>query len=475
MVSNRVPSAAALDPNGGGAVAVGGLVSAVRASLAETGGVWLGWSGRASRGRAQEGGRPNVARTPGPVELATIDLTSDESNLFYTGFANRTLWPILHGLIERAQIRRDTYRAYRRVNRRYARALSDILAPDDVVWVHDYHLFPVARELRRGGWDGKIGFFLHTPFPAADAFSVLPWSTEILESMLAYDLIGVHTRRYLVNLVDALGAELGGDWNGRDFARRGESARLGVFPIGIDPRPFQDAARTSSETLAGALGLSPDERVIIGVDRLDYTKGIPHRLEAFQTLLDRHRDLRGRVTLVQIANPSRARVPEYVSEREKVERLTGRVNGAYSEGGWLPVRYLYRYFSQETLAAFYRDASVNMVTPLRDGMNLIAKEYVASQTDDPGALILSEFAGAAAELTDALIVNPFDVDGAASALYDALAMPENERRERWERMNRLIQSRTAAWWSGEFTAALLAAPSQSRLEMYAERGLQRQD
>ena len=469
MVSNRVPTAAALDPNGGGAVAVGGLVSAVRASLAETGGIWLGWSGRASRGRSRQDGRPVVNRTPGAVELATIDLTSDESNLFYTGFSNRTLWPILHGLIERAQIRRDTYRAYRRVNRLFARALADILAPDDVVWVHDYHLFPVARELRREGWGGKTGFFLHTPFPAADAFSVLPWSTEMLESMLAYDLIGVHTRRYFLNLVDALGAELGGDWNGRDFAYRGESARLGVFPIGIDPRAFQTAARTSSETLAGALGLSPDERVVIGVDRLDYTKGIPHRLEAFQTLLDRHRDLRGRVTFVQIANPSRARVPEYMGEREKVERLAGRVNGAYSDGGWVPVRYLYRYFSQETLAAFYRDARVSMVTPLRDGMNLVAKEYVASQTGDPGALILSEFAGAAAELTDALTVNPFDVDGAAEALFQALTMPLDERRARWERMNRLILERTAAWWSGEFTAELTAAPTQTRSELYAER------
>ena len=453
MVSNRVPTAAALAPDGGGTESVGGLVSALRSSLTETGGLWLGWSGRAAPRRAHERS-PRIAETAGAVELATIDLTPDEADLFYSNFSNRTIWPLLHGFIERVQIRRDSYRAYRSVNRRYARALADLLTEGDIVWVHDYHLFPVARDLRREGWDGKIGFFLHTPFPAADVFSVLPWASEILEAMLAYDLIGVHTRRYFLNLADALTSEIGGEWNGRDFVHRGESARLGVFPIGIDPRPFQAAARSSSESLHQTLGLPADQRVIIGVDRLDYTKGIPHRLEAFSALLDRHPDMRGRVTFLQISNPSRASVPEYARERAAVERLAARVNGLYSDGGWVPVRYLYRYFSQEALAAFYRDARVNLVTPLRDGMNLIAKEYVASQTDDPGALVLSRFAGAAEELTDALIVNPFDIDGAASALRQALEMPADERRARWERMNSLIEKRTASWWSDAFTNTL---------------------
>ena len=452
MVSNRVPSASDLDPTSRGAGAVGGLVSAVRASLIETGGMWVGWSGRTAPRRSRAGAE--VARTPGAVELATIDLTADESNLFYTGFSNRTLWPILHSFIERTQFRHDTYRAYRRVNRRYAQALSSVLRDDDVVWIHDYHLFPLGEELRRLGWSGRLGFFLHTPFPAADIFSVLPWSRDLLAAMLSYDLVGVHTRRYILNLVDAFGSALGGDWNGRDFAYGGRSTRLGVYPIGIDPSTFQDAARSSGESLKGMLGLDPATRVIIGVDRLDYTKGIPHRLQAFSRMLDQHRHLHGKVAFVQISNPSRARLPEYVREREAVERLVGEINGRYSEGGWIPLRYLYRYFTQENLATFYRDADVNMVTPLRDGMNLIAKEFVVSQVAEPGVLLLSSLAGAADELTDAVIVNPFDIDGMARSLYDALQMPPAERRSRWQRMNEAVESNTASWWSATFTADL---------------------
>ena len=456
MVSNRVPSASDLDPSGRGAGAVGGLVSAVRASLVETGGMWIGWSGRTAPRRSTA--VTDVARTPGAVELATIDLTADESNLFYTGFSNRTLWPILHSFIERTQIRHDTYRAYRRVNRRYAQALKSVLQEDDLVWIHDYHLFPVGQELRGLGWSGRLGFFLHTPFPGADIFSVLPWSRDLLSAMMSFDLIGVHTRRYMLNLVDAFRSELGGDWNGRDFAYSGRSVRLGVYPIGIDPPTFQNAARASHESLRGMLGLDSSTRVIIGVDRLDYTKGIPHRLQAFSRMLEQHRHLHGEVSFVQISNPSRARVPEYVRERETVERLTGEINGRYSEGDWIPLRYLYRYFSQESLAAFYRDADVNMVTPLRDGMNLIAKEFVVSQVDEPGVLMLSSLAGAAAELTDAVIVNPFDIDGMARSLYSALRMPLVERESRWRRMNEIVERNTASWWSATFTADLQQLP-----------------
>ncbi len=416
--------------------------------------MWVGWSGRAVPRRSRIG--REVERTPGAVELATIDLTSDEANLFYTGFSNRTLWPIFHSFIERTQIRHDTYRAYRRVNRRYATALGEVLRDDDIVWIHDYHLFFVGEELRRLGWRGKLGFFLHIPFPAADIFSILPWSREILGSLLSFDLIGVHTRRYLFNFVDAFGSELGGDWNGRDLAYGERSSRLGVYPIGIDPSTFQNAARSSSESLRDMFNLGPTTKIIIGVDRLDYTKGIPHRLQAFSRMLEQHRYMHGKVTMVQISNPSRARVPEYIRERETVERLTGEINGRYSDGSWVPVRYLYRQFSQESLAAFYRDADVNMVTPIRDGMNLIAKEFVVSQLDDPGVLMLSSLTGAAAELSDAVIVNPYDIDGMARALYNALRMPLSERKARWQRMNDVVERNTASWWSSTFTADLEA-------------------
>ena len=441
MVSNRVPAAEDLDPVVKGAGAVGGLVSAVRASLVQMGGLWMGWSGRTTQRTPQS--TPAVNVSDGPVEFATIDLTTDESNLFYTGFSNRTLWPLLHSFTERAQIRHDTYRAYRRVNRKFAQALLSLLDEDDMVWVHDYQVISVGYELRQLGWSGRLGFFLHTPFPGADVFSILPWCGELLSSLVSYDLIGLHTQSYKSNLASAFLSELGGDWNGRTFRFRDDAVQLGVFPIGIDPTAFRNAALSSSESLPHMLGLEDRSKMIIGVDRLDYTKGIPHRLEAFARMLEQHRDLHGRVTFVQISNPSRTRVPEYAREREAVERLAGRINGTYANGRWVPVRYLYRRFSQESLAAFYRDADVNMVTPLRDGMNLIAKEFVASQTGDPGVLVLSRFAGAADELTDAVIVNPFDIEGMARALYDALEMPLDERRLRWERMNDGVQNRTA--------------------------------
>ena len=452
MVSNRVPSATDLDPSVKGAGAVGGLVSAVRASLIRTGGLWMGWSGRTAPRRLQTG--PSVSASNGPVELATIDLTNDEANLFYTGFSNRTLWPLLHSFIERTQIRHDTYRTYRRVNRRFARALMSVIHKDDVVWVHDYHLIPLAHELRQMGWEGRLGFFLHTPFPSHDVLTTLPWVEELLSNLVSYNLIGVHTRRYERNLIDSLWTVLGGNWNGSTFEYRGKTTTVGAYPIGIDPGAFRKGALASDLSLRGMLGLPEEVKVIVGIDRLDYTKGIPHRLRSFEIMLDHHKELHGKVTFVQISNPSRARVPEYIREREAVERLTGQINGRFSEGSWVPVRYLYRQFSQSDLAAFYRDADVNMVTPLRDGMNLIAKEFIASQVDEPGVLVLSQFAGAAAELNDAVIVNPFDADGMAEALYEALEMPLGERHRRWERMNQIVWRHTASWWSETFTRDL---------------------
>ena len=249
MVSNRVPAVDDLDPAGKGAGAVGGLVSAVRASLVQMGGLWMGWSGRTTQRRPQS--TPAVNVTDGPVQLATIDLATDESNLFYTGFSNRTLWPLLHSFTERAQIRQDTYRAYRRVNRKYAQALLSLLDEDDMVWVHDYQIISVGYELRRLGWSGRLGFFLHTPFPGADVFSILPWCGELLSNLVSYDLIGLHTESYMSNLAGAFLGELGGDWNGRTYRFRGDAVQLGVFPIGIDPTTFRRAALSSSESLPG--------------------------------------------------------------------------------------------------------------------------------------------------------------------------------------------------------------------------------
>ena len=347
------------------------MVSALNAAMPESGGLWFGWSGRTAQRRPI--GPPAVSRFGGPVELATMDLSEDEVSLYYTGFANRTLWPLLHSFLDRVEVRRDTYRAYRRINFRFAEALQSLLRPGDLVWVHDYHLFHVGRELKQLGWRGKVGFFLHVPFPPWDIFSMLPWSDEILTGLLGYDLVGVHTERYLHNLIDTLTTQFGGTLAKGIFTHGDSSTRLGAYPTGIDPVVFQRMAAGTANGLSEELSIPQlqENRLILGVDRLDYTKGIPERLRAFERLLEHHRSMRGKVSFVQISQPSRTRVPEYIREKEMVDRLVGQINGRFSEGGWVPVRYLYRSFPQHKLARFYRDADICLVTPLRDGMNLV--------------------------------------------------------------------------------------------------------
>ena len=450
VVSNRVPSADELAPAQEGAAVVGGLVSAVKTLMLRQQGLWMGWSGRITTRRRAD--PPTIELSGGPVELATIDLSSDEHNLYYLGFSNRTLWPLFHTFPERTDIRHETYRSYQRVNQRFAEALYPLLSPDDLVWVHDYQMILVGAYLRRLGWKGKIGFFLHIPFPSPDVFEILPWASELLDGLLEYDLIGFHTQRYRQNFVDVMDREVAGKWNDPHYVVGDRSVKVGNFPIGIEPDVFHDAAMASTTNVVSELSLprEPDHKIVVGVDRLDYTKGIPERLRAFERMLDRHANMRGKVTLVQITQPSRSRLREYIEEREKVERLVGQVNGRYSEAGWVPIRYLYRVFSQRQLARFYHDSNVGMVTPLRDGMNLIAKEYIAAQGDDPGVLVLSKFAGAAVELTEASVVNPYDTDGTAEQLYQALRMPRGERVRRWRSQMDAVLTNTARSWGESF-------------------------
>ena len=452
VVSNRVPPASAVAPQGGsGSVSVGGLVSAVKPTMERYGGIWLGWSGRSTQRRGSN--EPTITDL-GRLQLATLDLSEDESSMYYTGYSNRTLWPLLHSFPGRVVIRHDTYRFYRRINRRFAEAVFSILKPGDQVWIHDFHLFHVGFELRQLGWTGSIGFFLHVPFPSADIFSILPWSKETLEALLHYDLVGVHTDRYLRNLLDTLDSELGGSLDDRGiYSFEGLSSKLGVYSIGIEPSVFQrkDTQDRRGLTEEISLNADPNHRLIIGVDRLDYTKGIPHRLRAFERMLEHHTHLRGKVTYVQISSPSRTRVPEYVQEKEHVERLVGQINGRFSEANWVPIRYLYRSYPQYDLARFYHDADVGMVTPLRDGMNLVAKEFVAAQGEEnPGVLVLSQFSGSASSLLDAVIVNPYDVDGTAEATYRALRMPLAERRSRSKTLMEGVLKHDASAWSESF-------------------------
>jgi len=431
----------------------GGLVSALKPVMEAQGGLWFGWSGKSTERRPPMS--PTV--TPiGPIKLATIDLSVSDVSLFYTGFTNRTLWPLLHSMPERVILRPDTYRAYRRANQRFAQALFQMLRPGDLVWIHDYHLFHLGQELREMGWQGKIGFFLHVPFPPQEIFAILPWENEILRAFLSYDLVGVHTEGYLQNLQDALTSELGGSLSKGIFACGDLSTRLGVYPIGIDPTIFQQHENQQTRGLAQRLSIprSTAHRIILGVDRLDYTKGIPERLMAFERLLEHHPSLRSKVSFVQISSPSRRRVPEYIQEKARVDQLVGHINGRFSEEGWVPVRYLYRSHSQQELARFYRDAHVCMVTPLRDGMNLVAKEFVASQGNDPGVLVLSKFTGSASFMREALHVNPYDIDGTAKTTFQALQMPLAERRQRWEELMKVVCKNTARHWSRAFRSDL---------------------
>ncbi|MBM4405996.1 MAG: trehalose-6-phosphate synthase [Chloroflexi bacterium] len=449
VASNRVPTISVpKTEDERRAQSVGGLVSAVQAAMEKRGGLWFGWSGSSTGTPAA---KPKLTQT-GSIQLATIDLTPEALNLFYAVFANRTLWPLLHSFPERVVIRHDAFRAYQRVNRRYAEALYPLLEEGDLIWAQDYHLIPLGAELRKLGWKGKLGFFLHTPFPPAEIFTILPWAKQLLEELLEYDLVGVHIHRYAQDLLDSMVAELGGKISGDVFTSGKSSVRVGVYPIGTDAEAFTKWGEEAEVELARA-GKKTGEKhkLILAVDRLDYTKGIPERLLTFEHLLEHRPSLRGEVTMMHISAPSRTRVPEYAKEREMVDQLVGRINGRFSEKGWTPISYHYRSFNQRELALHYREADVCLVTPLRDGMNLVAKEFVASQgAEHPGVLVLSRFCGAAETMKEAIIVNPHDIEGTAGAIHQALTMTTKERRERWQALYKDVSTNTAIAWSEGF-------------------------
>jgi trehalose 6-phosphate synthase len=452
VVSNRIAVEA---PGSKGAQ--GGLAVAVLAALRSTGGIWFGWSGEVTDKPAAA---PELIQGDGLV-YATLDLLRQDFEQYYNGFANRVLWPLLHYRPSLVEFQRSDFSAYMRVNRQFAHHLAPLLKPTDFVWVHDYHLMPLGEELRQVGVTQPIGFFLHTPFPAAEVFRVLPIHSKIMRAMCSYDLIGFQTEDDLHNFCDYLrrwsGAEIGRDGAIRVFGRH---LRAAVFPIGIDVEAIAGQAEQSvGGRHARRLYESLHERsLIIGVDRLDYSKGLEPRFRAFERLLEMYPEARGRVTLMQIAPPTRSDVPEYLEIRRSLEEAAGHINGRFAEFDWMPLRYLNKTFNQRTLCGFLRAARVGLVTPMRDGMNLVAKEYVAAQDpQNPGALVLSSFAGAARELTDALLVNPIDIDGMAEAMHDALVMPLGERLERWQSMMTVLRRNSIGAWRENFVQALAEA------------------
>ena len=437
-------------------VRAGGLASAMHAALKERGGLWFGWSGRVVPDAV---GKPRIERD-GTIDYAVVDLRRSDYEGYYLGFANRTLWPLLHfrpGLLE---FHREDLAGDLRVNRQFAAQLAPLLREDDTVWVHDYHLIPLARELRALGIGARIGFFLHIPLPPPALISTLPGHRALFESLADYDLVGVQTPADLDALRAYFERETDAAVDGDVVVRRdGRRFRIGVFPISIDTRRIVRQARTAAASSAtrGLITSLQGRALAIGVDRLDYSKGLPARFEAFGRFLDAHGERRSQVSMMQIAPLSREDVPEYRELRSRLEQLAGAINGRYAEPDWVPIRYINRSFHHATLVGYYRVAQVGLVTPLRDGMNLVAKEFVAAQpADDPGVLVLSRFAGAAMELQQALIVNPFDPDDTAEAIEVALAMPLEERRQRWRAMMDHLERNDIEAWSTAFLAALEA-------------------
>jgi trehalose 6-phosphate synthase len=450
VVSNRVGPAAA------GKASEGGLAVALRAALEPAGGIWFGFGSVVE----QPSDTPTCV-TAGNITWATLNLTRRDFDQYYVGFANRVLWPLFHYRPSLVGFSHTDLAGYLRVNRAFARALRPMLSHGDLIWVHDYHLIPLGEALRRLDCRQPIGFFLHTPFPAAEVLRVLPNHRDLVAGLCAYDLVGFQSESDLHGFRDYLLRFGGGeDLGGGRYRGFGKVLRAAVFPVGIDVEEVAGlaAAAEQSRHMRRLRDSIAGRAMLIGVDRLDYSKGLPARFAAYAHLLEQYPQARGRTVLLQIAPPSRSEVPEYREIRRTLEAAAGSINGRYAEYDWTPVRYLNKSFNHRILTGFYRAARIALVTPYRDGMNLVVKEYVASQApDNPGVPVLSCFAGAAHELGEAIIVNPYDGEAMAEAIWQGLEMPLGERRERWSAMMATLRRNDASAWRRRFVAALAAA------------------
>ena len=449
VVSNRVA-----DPR---KAAAGGLAVALGESLQQTGGLWFGWSGT-----VVEGGTPGEGELhkhqAGKVTLATIDLSREDHDSYYLGYSNDVLWPVFHNRLDLANFEAGFIGGYRRANQLFARKLLPLLKDDDIIWVHDYHLIPLAAELRAMGCRQRIGFFLHIPLPPQIIMAAIPQHEWLTRSLFAYDLIGLQAKQDQSHFERYVLSEANGEALGNDMYRAyGQTVRCGAFPIGIDVDEF--AALTHAKEARDMYDTMKREystrRLLLGIDRLDYSKGIPNRVRAFRELLAHYPENRRSATLIQIASPTRESVDAYADIRRELESLCGAINGDYGELDWMPVRYIHRNVARKRVPGLCRAAAVGLVTPLRDGMNLVAKEYVAAQDPaDPGVLILSRFAGAAEQLKEALLVNPYDTHGTAEVMQQALQMPLEERRHRHQKLLQNIREQDVHWWRRTFLEAL---------------------
>ena len=438
----------------------GGLVTALVPLLGERGGLWIGWSGILEEADLDEP-LARASRDLGCV-LVPVSLTEEEVNQYYFGFSNEIIWPLFHDLQTRCNFDPVYWNAYQAVNRKFAEVVAENARGEDYIWIHDYQLMLVGKELRSMGVENKVGFFLHTPFPALDIFKNLPWRTQILGALLDYDTVGFQTRRDRNNFVHCIevmqkGPHVDTRKQVSIITTPKREVGIGSFPISID---FGDFARQAgSPIVAGAARqlreTMPNQQIVLGVDRLDYSKGIPEKLKAFRNALERFDDLRGKITLIQVAVPSRKDIPEYQTLRAEIEGLVGNINGMFMQPGWIPIHYMFGSMERTELLAYYRAADIALITSLKDGMNLVAKEYCAANVDKIGVLILSEFTGAATQLyRDSLLVNPYDIEGVAEAIHHAYDMSIDERRWRMRRLRNSVARRDVFWWVDSFLRAV---------------------
>jgi trehalose 6-phosphate synthase len=450
VISNRVSAPKPEQP-----AAQGGLAVALTAALRESDGIWFGWSG-------DVGAKHELHfETYGGVTSGTIDLSEQDIEEYYNGYANRTLWPLFHYRLDLTEFEREFQGGYERVNTTFAEIIAPHIEPDDLVWVHDYHMIPLGWLLRQQGLKNRMGFFLHIPWPPTRLLVALPDHKRLVEALFAYDVIGFQAEEWLESFRHYVTHEMGGTLGPNDtLTVGGRTIRAIACPIGIDSKEFVESAssRNAQNVRMRMLESSIGRSLIVGVDRLDYSKGLAERFHGYERFLDKYADRRALVYLLQIAPPSRTDVDTYQDIRESLDQLSGRINGAYADIDWVPIRYVNQGYPRETLAGVYRAARIGLVTSLRDGMNLVAKEYVAAQDPtDPGVLILSRFAGAAEQLTNALLINPYSAEDIADAIDKALSMPRKERIERWKPMFDDVRARDVVWWRTRFTDALKAA------------------
>ena len=454
VVSNRIA-----DPR---KTASGGLAVALGQALQASGGLWFGWSGK-----IVEDGTPGEGdvhlQSAGQVQLATVDLSREDHDSYYLGYSNGVLWPVFHYRLDLADFDAGFIGGYRRVNQMFARKLAAMLRPDDVIWVHDYHLIPLAAELRNMGCQQRMGFFLHIPLPPPLLLAAVPEHEWLMRSLFAYDLVGFQSEADVSHFSRYVGTETSADILGEhEFRAFGKTLQAQAFPIGIDVDEFTALGQSHEavDMYEQMRGEYSRRRLLLGVERLDYSKGLPQRIKAFRQLLQNYPENLGSATLIQIAAPSREAVNAYATLRQELESLCGSVNGDFGELDWMPVRYIHRSVARKRLPGLYRAASVALVTPLRDGMNLVAKEFIVAQDpEDPGVLVLSRFAGAAEQMREALLVNPYDTTRTAETMQRALQMPLKERQQRHQALLQNVREQDVHWWRQRFLNALNAVSS----------------